>query len=97
MALLVKANGIHEEIKGEGPDGHLTYKQVRSLVGGGLVEHVETDPKKAQGYSHIYLDEEGKLKGFQPNLPATLMSAFTRPSDVLVGDVVFCTDEEDMS
>ena len=97
MAYLVKADGTTEIIEGEGDDGHLTYDQIRKLIGGGYVEHVETDPKQAMGCRHIYLDEEGKLKNFPPNVKATEMSVFTQAGDTLVGDVVFCTDDEDMS
>lgn len=96
MALIVKADGSREELKGAGEGGRVTYEQIRAAIGGGYVEHVDTKPEKAEGHSHIYMDEEGKYKDFPINVEATTMSAFTQPGDFLVGDVVFCTDAEDM-
>jgi len=96
MALLIKADGTEETIIPAGDNGHLTYDQIRKAIGGGYVEHVETDPEQAQGFRHIYMDEEGKLKSFPLNEKATMMSAYTMPGDMLVGDVLFCTDEENM-
>lgn len=95
MALLIKSDGSRETIRGE-RDGKLTYEQIRKAIGGGYVEHVETDPAQAEGYTHVYLDEEGKLKSFPPNPEATKLSVFTMPNDTLVGDVLFCTDAENM-
>jgi len=97
VALLIKADGTEEQITPAGDNGRLTYDQIRKLIGGGYVEHVQTDPDKAQGNGHVYLDEEGKLKGFPHNAKATKMSVYTQPGDVLVGDVLFCTTAEDMS
>lgn len=97
MALLIKADGTEETIVPAGDNGRLTYDQIREAIGGGYVEHVETDPERAQGFSHIWLDEEGKMKGFPLNEKATLLSFYTMPGDMLVGDVLFCTDEENMS
>lgn len=96
MALLIKADGTEETILPAGDDGHLTYDQIRKAIGGGYVEHVETDPDQAKGFRHIYMDEEGKLKRFPVNERATELSVWTAPGDMLVGDVIFCTDEEDM-
>lgn len=96
MALLIKANGTVQEVKPAGEDGRLTYDQIRECIGGGWIEHVETDPERARGNSHVYCDEEGKLKNLPENMVATLMSAYTMPGDVLCGDVLFCTAEEDM-
>lgn len=96
MALLIKADGTEETILPAGDDGHLTYDQIRKAIGGGWVEHVETDPARSKGFCHIYLDEEGKLKRLPINERATEMSAWTAAGDMLVGDVLFCTNEEDM-
>lgn len=96
MALLIKSNGDEEHIEPVGPDGHLTYDQVRACIGGGFVEHIEVDPAAARGNNHAYLDEEGKIKRLPPNEKATAMSTYTMLTDVLCGNVLLCTDEEDM-
>jgi len=96
MALLIKADGTEIAVVPEGEGRRLTYAQVREAIGGGYVEAVATDPAKADGYSHIYLDEEGKLKRLPANAKATAMSNYTMPGDVLCGDVLFCTSEEDL-
>jgi hypothetical protein len=96
MALLIKADGTEETIVPAGDNGRVTYDQVRELIGGGYVEHVDTDPARARGFSHIWLDEEGKMKRFPLNEEATRLSVYTMPGDMLVGDVLFCTDEENM-
>ena len=95
MALLIKPDGSHEELTPAGKNGRLTYDQIRAAIGGGYVQHIETDPE-ATGYAHMYMDEEGKLKKFPPNWEATKLSTYTMPHDVLVGNVVVCNDAEDM-
>lgn len=96
MALLVKADGTEEGVTPDGEDGHLTYDQVRALIGGGYVQHLAIDPEVANGCAHAYMDEEGKLKQFSLNKKATELSTYTMPGDTLCGDVLFCHDAEDM-
>ena len=96
MALLIKADGTEETIVPAGDDGHLTYDQIRAAIGGGWVEHIGVAPAVAHGNQHAYMDEEGKFKQFPPNEEATRLSTYTMSDDTLVGDVLFCTDEEDM-
>lgn len=99
MALLIKADGTEEQITPAGEDGHVTYDQVQSLVttgDNGLVQHIILDPKEARGFRHAWMDEEGKLKKLPMNKKATKMSTYTLPDDTLCGDILFCTDEEDM-
>jgi len=95
MALLIKSDGTREEITGAGPDGSIAWDQIKKAIGGGYVEHVVTDPDRAEGYSHIWLDEEGKNKGFPRNAAATALSVYTAWDDILSGDVLFCTEEEE--
>lgn len=95
MALLIKPDGSHEELTPAGEDDRLTYDQIRAAIGGGYVQHIETDAEST-GYAHMYMDEEGKLKGMEPNWEATKLSVFTAPHDILVGNVVVCNDAEDM-
>lgn len=94
MALLIKADGTKEIIIPTGPNGELTYDEIRKAIGGGWVEHIEVDPDVAEGCSHAYMDEEGKIKRLPANRKATEMSTYTMAGDVLCGDVLFCTDAE---
>ncbi|MHC4621181.1 MAG: DUF3846 domain-containing protein [Planctomycetota bacterium] len=96
MALLVKADGTREEVAGAGPDGRVTWEQIKEAIGGGMVEHIDTDPAKAEGYAHMWFDEEGKMKSFPENPEATKLSAWTAACDVLVGDVLLCTEEDNL-
>lgn len=90
MGLLIKVDGTKTEVKGNKPDGALSYEQLKDAVGGGFIEAVQCDPTATGGYDHFYCDEEGKLKGFPPNREATKLSTYTMPDDVVVGDVIFC-------
>jgi len=90
MALLIKVDGTRVEVLGTGPEGQLTYEQLKEAVGGGYIQAVACDPKMTGGYDHFYCDEEGKLKGFPINRAATDLSTLTMVGDVLVGDIIFC-------
>lgn len=94
MALHIKADGTKETIVGTGENGTIEWAQIKAAIGGGYVEHVTCDPDKTGGYSHIYLDENGKFGDAKPNREATKMSTHTAHGDVIVGDVLFCTEEE---
>lgn len=98
MALLIKADGTRQEITPAGENGKLTYDQIVGLVtpDKGFIERITTDPKSAEGNSIVYLDEEGKLKQLPFNPKATEMSTYTAALDFLCGDVLFCTENEDM-
>lgn len=91
MGLLIKVDGTRSEVKGNKPNGALSYEQLKAAVGGGYIEAVQCDPAVTGGYDHYYCDEEGKLKDFPPNREATKLSTYTMPDDVVVGDVIFCT------
>jgi len=90
MALLIKVDGTRVEVKGDNPDGILSYEQLKEAVGGGYIQSVACDPAVTGGYDHFYCDEEGKLKGFPINRAATDLSTLTMVGDVLVGDIIFC-------
>src|SRR5512136_2183247 len=83
MALLIKADGTRQEVKGEKPNGALTWDQIKNAIGGGYVQMVTCNPKVTGGYNRFYCDEEGKLKLFEPNPEATKLSTYTMPEDVL--------------
>lgn len=97
MAKLIKADGTTVDITPAGDDGHLTYDQIREAIGGGYLEHVAVDPAVTGGFSSAWLDEEGKMKALPYNENATVMSTYTSPMDMLCGDVLFCTAEEDLT
>lgn len=93
MAKIIKVDGTELELKGAGEGGAVTYEQLREAIGG-WVELVRCDPE-VTGFTHFYCDEEGKLKGLPANPKATEMSTYTMPTDIVCGDVVFCTGDEE--
>jgi len=90
MALIVRTDGSTQLLEGTKPGKLLDWQQIKKAIGGGYVEAVACDPAVTGGYDHFYCDEEGKLKGFKPNMTAYKMSTLTADSDMIVGNVVFC-------
>ena len=60
-----------------------TIQELRSAIGGGWFQIVRTWDDRL-----MVLDEEGKLKGFPVNEPATDLYQFA--GDPIVGDVLVC-------
>ena len=86
-ALVVEPDGTGRIVDTPG-----TAESIRELIGGGWLEGVSGS---LGGDWHAYVDEEGKIKGLDPNYPATqIANSVGWPSgDFLVGSVVFLGHE----
>jgi hypothetical protein len=81
MAKIIKTNGKIIEVEPiNGKDFQLD--EMRKHIGGGYIEITYTKDNKL-----MVVDEEGKLKGFEPNLSATENHKY---NDLIVGDVLIC-------
>lgn len=79
-----------------------TLEEAHALVGGwvqlvyGKMRLENKDGEVVPTDAQFILDEEGKLKGYQINVVATLFALQAQaisPDDVLVGDVIILTHE----
>jgi hypothetical protein len=87
MAMLMRSTGEQELI--EPANGRsFSLQELQTLVGG----YIEVVPT-LDGQHLMVVDEEGKLKGKAPNVPATLMYLYCA-HDRIVGDAVVLTREE---
>lgn len=86
VAKLFRASGTLEEIA---PVNGMAFslKEMQGYVGGN-VQIVELDKEYIMAF-----DEEGKIKGYEMNLCATIIGRGNRaiyPVDYIVGDAVVC-------
>jgi hypothetical protein len=82
MAKLIKADGTNSDVIPA--DGHsFTLAELQKMVGG----YIETQEREYIGT--FVFDEEGNLKGKEPNYMATILLG-----KILVGDVLICTKNE---
>ncbi len=96
MATLIKTDGTTKQVK-PANGRYFTLEEKQRFVGG-LIEFVST----REG-NWLTINEEGKLNGLPINRTATLMSKHSIVwkenecpvfADIVVGDVLFLTDEE---
>ena len=81
MAKIIKTNGSIIEVEPKnGTDFQLD--EMREIIGGGYIEITQTKNDKL-----MVVDEEGKLKGFEPNFSATEHHKY---NDLIVGNVLIC-------
>lgn len=98
MALLVKVDGTTEEVQVPRDDTSLKYLQ--SAVGGNIEYVPVINPEVVKlGYSVLFCDEEGKLKGKCINFLATTLAGRDGNQelnicDPLCGDVLFVAEGE---
>jgi hypothetical protein len=89
-AVAIRANGTIEDIE---IDSDLASLQ---KAVGGYIEVLQMTPEV-----HAYLDEEGKLKGKEPNVMATMLCKKLKigllPGDIIAGDMILfgTTDENE--
>ena len=72
-----------------------TLAELHEAVGG-YIEYVPITEwaKQLTGHTHMYCNDEGKLMGLEPNLLATEM--MLSDNDIIVGNVVLMTDDDDL-
>jgi len=79
--ILIKTDHTVQEVETEG-----NLKSLQSLVGG-MIECLGMT-----GEVHAYIDEEGKCKGKEPNVIATMLcrklAIGLMPGDIIVGDMI---------
>ena len=86
MAKLFKVDGTVEDVKpANGTD--FTLEELQKMVGG-LIQVVPVFKSK-----YIVVDEEGRLKGYQHNVIASLLVDGQINGDI-VGDMVLCSRAE---
>ena len=89
MALIIRTDGSTEEINNP------TLEQLQEAVGG-YIEYVPIRTDKTGPFEHwanyMYCNEEGKLKGLEYNMRATVLIDF---DDAIVGNVVVMYEGED--
>lgn len=90
MALLIKTDGTTKEIYPKNAKDGFMLDELYSLIG---CRHIEIAQTNKPGYIMV-IDEEGKLAD-EPelNMFATILYRY-REHDVIVGNAVFCRDDE---
>ena len=87
-ALTLTADGVIGTIDLDGPEGSL--KTMQTAVGG-LIEPIDLNRRVT-----LWVNEEGKLGGFEPNPIATAIFIKTFDvEDVVMGDVIFTGGTDD--
>ena len=89
MATLIKAHGREQNVTPANGE-KFTLEEMQGYVGG-YIEIIGLPDG-----SQLILNEEGKLKGLEPNLKASLLArkAGIHPSDYVVGDVLIASRTE---
>jgi hypothetical protein len=94
MATIIRVNGETEELNVLKGKKYLTLEQIQDAVGGSI-EEVPMFTKCYQGKKAMFCDESGLLKNKERNLTAERISGyFEETGNVLVGDVVLCSENE---
>jgi hypothetical protein len=81
-ALLIKQDGTRQIVSPKGK--YFTLKELQGFVGG-LIEFVYIENKQI-----MVVNEEGKLNGSLPNMPATEFITF---DDIIFGDVLITSEK----
>lgn len=90
MAKLIKSSGLKKIVRPEN-GSTFTLKELQEYVGG-YIELVFLDDGKI-----FVVDEEGKLKGKEVNIEATIYARMKKAgfgNDFIVGDVLLCNKKE---
>jgi len=84
MATVIQPDGTRTQWDAPAANGRFTLSELQEKVGG-YIQYVKTDTHTIV----LVVDEDGKMKGYPPNMEATkMMSKLHRLGDHIVGTAV---------